>query len=450
MNNPPASHDSLPPTCDFLVVGSGIAGLCYAIAASRYGSVLMITKKEDSESNTNYAQGGIACVLDPADSFEQHIRDTLTAGCGLCHEGAVRILVEEGPRRIDELIEWGVRFSKDPQRATAHGLHLGKEGGHSASRIVHAHDLTGKEVETTLLRRVKSLPNINLLEHHCAIDLITEHHLCGPATGRRSCFGAYVLDIQSGAICPATSKITCLATGGAGQIYLHTTNPAIATGDGVAMAYRAGAVIADMEFMQFHPTTLFHEHADSFLISEALRGYGAILCRADGSTFMEQYHPLKSLAPRDIVARAIDKEMKKTGDPCVYLDIRQAPAGQTKAHFPHIYERCRSYGIDITRDLIPVVPAAHYMCGGVLVDTRGASSIANLYACGEVSCTGVHGANRLASNSLLEALVFSRRAADEAGRRLSAVTAAPAAAVPAWDDRGTIDAEEWILLSHNF
>ncbi|MBN1309245.1 MAG: FAD-binding protein, partial [Chitinispirillaceae bacterium] len=265
-----------------------------------------------------------------------------------------------------------------------------------------------------------------------------------------SCFGAYVLDTQSSAIFPVTSKITCLATGGAGQIYLHTTNPAIATGDGVAMAYRAGAVIADMEFMQFHPTTLFHEHAGSFLISEALRGYGAVLCRDDGSAFMEQYHPLKSLAPRDIVARAIDKEMKKTGDPCVYLDIRHAPAGRTKAQFPHIYEQCTSYGIDITRDLIPVVPAAHYMCGGVQVDIRGASSIANLYACGEAACTGVHGANRLASNSLLEALVFSRRAADEAGGRLAAVTPAAAEAIPAWDDRGTIDAEEWILLSHNF
>lgn len=445
-----SASDSLSRSCDTLVIGSGIAGLCYAIAASHYGSVLMITKKQDSESNTNYAQGGIACVLDPADSFELHINDTLTAGCGLCHEEAVRILVEEGPRRINDLLEWGVHFSTVPQGTTPRRLHLGKEGGHSANRIVHARDLTGREVEATLLRRVKSTPAIELLEHHCAIDLITEHHLSRSENGRHTCFGAYVLDTLTSAIYPVAAKITSLATGGAGRTYLHTTNPQIATGDGVAMAWRAGAKIANLEFMQFHPTTLFHEGADSFLISEALRGHGAVLCRADGSTFMEQYHPLKSLAPRDIVARAIDTEMKKSGDPCVYLDIRHAPPATTKEYFPNIYGRCRSFGIDITRDLIPVVPAAHYMCGGVSVDTGGASSVVNLYACGEVACTGVHGANRLASNSLLEALVFSRRAADEAGRRLSGITSPAAMAIPPWDDRGTIDTEEWILLSHNF
>ncbi len=449
-HEPPEPITSMERNCDFLVIGSGIAGLCYAIAASRYGSVLMITKKQDSESNTNYAQGGIACVLDPADSFESHIKDTLTAGSGLCHEDAVRILVEEGPQRLHELLEWGVRFSKDPHPVAAHGLHLGKEGGHSINRIVHAHDLTGKEVEEALLRHVKALPDITLLEHHCAIDLITEHHLHRPENVRCSCFGAYILDTLTGAIYPVAAKITCLATGGAGQIYLHTTNPSIATGDGVAMAYRAGAVIANMEFMQFHPTTLFHEQANSFLISEALRGYGAVLCRADGSTFMENYHPLGSLAPRDIVARAIDKEMKKSGDPCVFLDIRHAPAQQTKDHFPNIYDRCKSFGIDITRDLIPVVPAAHYMCGGVAVDTFGASSITNLYACGEVACTGVQGANRLASNSLLEALVFSRRAADDSGGRLRAIDSVAVADIPSWDDRGTTDAEEWILLAHDF
>jgi L-aspartate oxidase len=436
-------------TTDFLVIGSGIAGLCYAIAASRYGSVLMITKKQDSESNTNYAQGGIACVLDPADSFESHIRDTLVAGCGLCHEDAVRLLVEEGPARISELLEWGVLFSRDGASA-AGGLHLGKEGGHSINRIVHAKDLTGREVEATLLKQVKSLPSVTVLEHHCAIDLITGYHLGRSAAGRGTCYGAYILDTLSGGIYPVSSKITCLSTGGTGRIYLHTTNPSIATGDGVAMAYRAGAVIANMEFMQFHPTTLFHEQANSFLISEALRGHGAILCRADGSTFMEEYHPMKSLAPRDIVARAIDNEMKRSGDPCVFLDIRHISADQTIHHFPHIYEQCNLYGIDITRDLVPVVPAAHYMCGGVLVDTFGASSIGNLYACGEVACTGVHGANRLASNSLLEALVFSRRAADAAGTCLHPRTTVPPEKIPAWDDRGTVAAEEWILLSHNF
>jgi L-aspartate oxidase len=410
----------------------------------------MITKKEDSESNTNYAQGGIACVLDPSDTFQCHIDDTLRTGQGLCDEQAVRILVEDGPQRINDLLNWGVNFSKVPDRTTAHGFHLGKEGGHSVNRIVHARDLTGKEVEHTLLRKVKTIKNIALLEHHCAIDLITEHHLRRSGFRRRTCFGAYVLDTLTGDIEPVTAKITCLSTGGTGKIYLHTTNPEIATGDGIAMAYRSGAPIADMEFMQFHPTTLFHAQADSFLISEALRGYGARLCKSDGTTFMEQYHPLKSLAPRDIVARAIDTEMKKTGEQCVYLDIRHKNAKKTREYYPTIYARCKSFGIDITRDLIPVVPAAHYMCGGIQVDIHGASSIGNLYACGEASCTGVHGANRLASNSLLEALVFSRRAAEHAGTRLASIRSISSDTVPAWDDRGTTATEEWILLSHNF
>lgn len=435
---------------DFTVIGSGIAGLCFAIAASVYGRVLMITKKQDSESNTNYAQGGIACVLDPSDSFTSHINDTLIAGTGLCKEEAVRILVEEGPGRIDELLQWGAQFSQDDHSNSPYRLHLGKEGGHSAGRIVHARDLTGKEVEATLLRKAKSIPSITLLEHHCAIDLITDYHLSKKTQGNQRCYGVYVLDTVSGEIYPVASKITCLATGGAGKIYLHTTNPDIATGDGVAMAYRAGAEIANMEFMQFHPTTLYHPGANSFLISEALRGYGAVLCRKDGSQFMDAYHPLKSLAPRDIVARAIDTEMKRSGAPCVYLDIRHADSAATREHFPHIYKTCRSFGIDITTDLIPVVPAAHYMCGGIKVDSYGASSIGNLYACGEVSCTGVHGANRLASNSLLEALVYSRRAADASGYRLDKIQCVDVSRIPAWDDHGTTAAEEWILISHNF
>ena len=436
---------------DFLIIGSGIAGLCFAIHASRYGTVSVITKKQDSESNTNYAQGGIACVIDPNDSFEKHIFDTLVCGHGLCNGKAVRILVEEGPLRIKELMDWGVDFSRFPEAKNKYRLHLGNEGGHSVNRIVHALDLTGKAVEEKLLDRVRENKNIRLYEHHCAVELITDHHL-PRKQGKTAncCYGAYVLDTITRTIFTLQSKITCLASGGAGQVYLHTTNPAIATGDGFAMAYRAGALIANMEFIQFHPTTLFHESGRSFLISEALRGHGAVLRDRNGVEFMKRYHSRGSLAPRDTVSRAIDNEMKLTGEPCVFLDIRDAPAADTKKHFPTIYKRCRELGIDITRDLVPVVPAAHYICGGIkLIDTEGNTGIKNLYACGEVSCTGIHGANRLASNSLLEALVFARRAADDAARRLPSLSLLPADAIPPWDDSGTIDTEEWILLSHN-
>jgi L-aspartate oxidase len=436
--------------CDFLVIGSGIAGLCYAIHAAKFGKVIMVTKKQDTDSNTNYAQGGIACVLDPNDSFENHIQDTLSTGKGICNEQAVKILVEEGPDRIKELLQWGVNFSKSSDESNPQKLHLGKEGGHSLNRIVHAHDLTGKEVERMLLLQAKESNNIKLLEHHSAIDIITDHHISKKNVNSVRCYGVYVLDNVKRTIFPIQSKITCLATGGAGKVYLHTTNPDIATGDGVAIAYRAGATIANMEFIQFHPTTLFHEKADSFLISEALRGHGAILKNAKGDEFMDKYHPMKSLAPRDTVARAIDNEMKLSGEPCVFLDIRHENAEVTKQHFPNIYARCKEYGIDITKDLIPVVPAAHYICGGVQVDLCGNSTINNLYACGEVSSTGVHGANRLASNSLLEALVFARRAADDAGKKIQSITLIPEETIPSWDDSGTIDNEEWILLSHNF
>ncbi|HEX3020238.1 MAG TPA: L-aspartate oxidase [Chitinispirillaceae bacterium] len=436
--------------CDFLVIGSGIAGLCFAIRASRFGKVIMITKKQDTDSNTNYAQGGIACVLDPQDSFENHIRDTLTTGKDLCNEESVRILVEEGPQRIKELLEWGVNFSKSEKETNPYHLHLGKEGGHSVNRIIHAHDLTGREVEKNLLRQARESKSIRILEHHSAIDLITTHHLCRTQITRNRCYGAYILDDLTRTIFAIQAKVTCLATGGAGKVYLHTTNPDIATGDGIAMAYRSGALIANMEFIQFHPTTLFHEKANSFLISEALRGHGAILRNASGAEFMEKYHPMKSLAPRDIVAQAIDKEMKLSGEPCVFLDIRHSPAEATIKHFPNIYARCKEFGIDITKDLIPVVPAAHYLCGGIKVDTFGRTSIDNLYACGEVSCTGVHGANRLASNSLLEALVYSRRAADFSSEQLQSIKHVPSQSIPSWDDSGTIDNEEWILLAHNF
>jgi len=437
--------------CDFLVIGSGIAGLCYAINASKYGSVILITKKADTECNTNYAQGGIACVIEQNDTFASHIKDTLVAGQGLCNEESVKILVEEGPQRIKDLVEWGVDFSKSQTVTNPYHLDLGREGGHSEFRIVHAKDLTGRAVEETLLKHVRANNRITMLEHHSAIDLITDYRIShSPLTQAPRCHGVYVLDTISRAIFAIQSKFTCLATGGTGKVYLHTTNPDIATGDGVAMAYRAGALISNMEFIQFHPTTLFHEKANSFLISEALRGFGAVLRDSSGKEFMDKYHHMKSLAPRDIVARAIDNEMKLSGAPCVYLDIRHADPVKTREHFPNIYENCKKFGIDITKDLIPVVPAAHYTCGGIKVDTYGKSSIENLYACGEVSCTGVHGANRLASNSLLEALVYARRASDESGQRLASIEQVDFNSIPAWDDSGTIDNEEWILLEHNF
>lgn len=433
---------------DFLVIGSGIAGLCFAIHAAAYGSVIMITKKTDNESNTNYAQGGVACVLDPEDSFKSHIQDTLTTGNGLSDEAAVRILVEEGPDRIKELISWGARFTTSASSRAFVNLDLGREGGHSANRIVHAHDLTGKEIEKTLLKKIKQYSNITLYENHCLVELITNHHL-SKKLKQNTCYGAYIFDTIKRKTLPIRAKITFLATGGAGQVYRHTTNPDIATGDGIACAYRAGAQIKNMEFIQFHPTTLFHPEANSFLISETLRGYGAILKDSHGNEFMNKYHPMQSLAPRDIVARAIDNEMKISGELCVYLDIRHAPKAQTRKRFPTIYARCKEYGIDITRDLIPVVPASHYICGGISVDANGNTSINNLYAGGEVSCTDVHGANRLASNSLLEALVFSKRSAAHTEKKIESISSIPANLIHPWDDSGTIDNEEWVLISHN-
>ena len=439
-------------TSDFLVIGSGIAGLCFAINIAKYGSVIMITKKKDNESNTNYAQGGIASVLDPTDSIELHIHDTISTGKGLCHEGAVQILVEEGPERIKELISWGTKFTTSPSSKAFANLDLGREGGHSVNRIAHARDLTGKEIENSLLTIIKQHPNITLYENHCLVELITNHHLT-KNTKRNTCYGAYVLSTKKRKITSIRAKITFLSSGGAGQLYLHTTNPEIATGDGIACAYRAGAEINNMEFIQFHPTTLFHAdyhlETNAFLISEALRGYGAMLKDSRGREFMNKYHDMKSLAPRDIVARAIDFEMKKTGEPCVYLDIRHAPKSQTKKCFPNIYARCKERGIDITKDLIPVVPASHYICGGIHADIHGRTTINNLYAGGEAACTGVHGANRLASNSLLEALVFSRRSALHAGQRIKSIPHIPADAILPWDDSGTLDNEEWVLISHN-
>ncbi|MHB0998809.1 MAG: L-aspartate oxidase [Armatimonadota bacterium] len=392
---------------DFLVLGSGIAGLSYALNVCKYGRVALITKKSDTESNTNYAQGGIASVTSSDDTFDLHIKDTLVAGAGLCHDDSVSILVEEGPQYVRELIELGVRFSKEITPSGETRFALGREGGHSKRRILHAADLTGREIERALIVQAKRHYNIRMFEHDFTIDLITSRD----DDGKLTCCGAYVLDTETEEVTEFRAKVTMLATGGCGNVYLHTTNPAIATGDGVAMAYRAGADIGNMEFIQFHPTTLCHPQAHSFLISEAVRGEGGILKLKDGSTFMENYHEMACLAPRDIVARAIDAELKKSGDDFVYLDVTHLDAEKIKTRFPTIYQKCLSVGIDITKDWIPIVPAAHYSCGGVVTDVNGRTSIDRLYACGEVACTGVHGANRLASNSLLEALVFGHRAA---------------------------------------
>lgn len=399
---------------DYLVLGSGIAGLSFALKVARLGRVALVTKKSDTESNTNYAQGGIAGVTSPEDNYDSHIHDTLVAGAGLCRLETVEILVKEGPERIRELVELGVKFSREKTPTGETRFALGREGGHSMRRILHAADLTGREIERALIVQCKHQDNIRIFEDECAIDLISRPGEDGGLT----CCGAYVLDTETEEVTTFRAKVTMLATGGAGQVYLHTTNPEIATGDGVAMAYRAGADIANMEFIQFHPTSLYHPDARSFLISEAVRGEGGILRLRDGSTFMENYHEMGCLAPRDIVARAIDAELKKSGDECVYLDVTHLDADHIRERFPTIYQKCLSVGIDITEDWIPIVPAAHYSCGGVLTDRDARSSIERLYACGEVACTGVHGANRLASNSLLEAVVFAHRAAGDSQQHM--------------------------------
>ncbi len=398
--------------CDFLVIGSGIAGLTFALKVSDYGRVVMVTKKNDTESNTNYAQGGIAAVLGSDDNFSLHVDDTLKAGAGLCHRGAVEILVNEGPERVRELMDMGVRFTQDMEAGRSH-IALGREGGHSRRRIVHAADLTGREVERALVYQAKRHESIRVFENDMVIDIVTQGN-----GDSRVCVGAHVFDTETGDTYTARSKVTVLSTGGLGRAYLRTTNPDIATGDGVAFAWWAGARIGNMEFIQFHPTSLCHEHGNSFLISEAVRGEGGLLRLKGGATFMENYHEMGCLAPRDIVARAIDSELKSSGEECVWLDVTHLGAERIKTRFPNIYERCLSLGIDITSEWIPVVPAAHYACGGVVTDAYGRTDIDRLYATGEVSCTGVHGANRLASNSLLEALVFSHRAAEDAIGRL--------------------------------
>jgi L-aspartate oxidase len=432
---------------DHLILGSGIAGLSCALKLSSRGPVAVITKKHRAESNTNYAQGGIAAVTSKEDSVELHVQDTLIAGAGLCREEVVRTIVQEGPARTAELIELGMQFTERdiPLSHGARELDLGKEGGHSKRRILHAKDVTGREIERALLAAAARQPNIAIFDNHFAIDLITSHKL--GYNGPNRCLGAYVLDRDKAQVLTFAAPVVVLATGGCGKVYLYTTNPDIATGDGVAMAYRAGVSIANMEFIQFHPTCLYHPRAKSFLISEAVRGESGILKAIDGREFMNDCHPLKSLAPRDIVARAIDNEMKKSGADHVYLDITHKPARFIIERFPNIYSRCLEYGIDITKEPIPVVPAAHYQCGGVLTDVDGVTEIQGLYAIGEVACTGLHGANRLASNSLLEALVCAHRAAHHAAHHpLSHVDIK----IPAWHSGNAHDADELVVVSHNW
>jgi len=431
-------------TSDFLVIGSGIAGLSYALKVADRSAVSIITKRTMSETATDLAQGGIASVFSAEDSFEDHIKDTMVAGAFLSNEEIVKLVVESGPDAIKDLIDWGVQFTK---KDDTYDLH--REGGHSRRRIFHAKDITGREIERALVEAVRNHPNITIYEDHIAIDLITEAKSKHRRIRPDRCLGAYVLDIKGEEIITFGARITVLATGGAGKVYLYTCNPDVATGDGVAMAFRAGASVANMEFMQFHPTTLFHPHAKSFLISEAVRGEGAILRRSDGTAFMPQYHELKDLAPRDIVARAIDNEMKIHGDDCAYLDITHKGADFIKEAFPNIYETCLSFGIDMTKEPIPVVPAAHYLCGGVKVDTWGETDITNLFAIGEVSCTGLHGANRLASNSLLEGVVYGNRAAIKSIDRIKEEPI-PFPSIDPWDYGSATDSDEEVVVAHNW
>ncbi len=414
-------------TTDYLVLGSGIAGLSFALEAAESGQVLVCTKREAEESNTRYAQGGIATVLDREDSFDLHVNDTLQAGAGLCRRDRVEMCVRAGPDRIRWLVEQGVRFTRMSRNATIE-FDFGREGGHSRRRILHVEDLTGREVERALLDHARSHPRIEIWENHMGVDLWRDQDPSGKARIR----GAFVIDRRSGEVQAVGAKVTVLATGGAGKVYLYTSNSDVATGDGVAMAYRAGAPVANLEFYQFHPTCLYHPKAKSFLISEALRGEGGLLRRLDGTRFMQRYHPDAELAPRDVVAYAIDHEMKQTGDDCVLLDMTHLDAQFLEERFPHILETCLQFGVDMRREPIPVVPAAHYSCGGVVTDENGATPLAGLYAVGETACTGVHGANRLASNSLLEALVFAHRAAGHSKAALEALPDPEEGEVPHW------------------
>jgi L-aspartate oxidase len=438
----PERHDF-----DFLVLGSGMAGLFYALRVAEHGRVAIVTKRRADESATAWAQGGIAAVLGDDDSFDTHVQDTLRAGAGLCHEEVVLHVVERAPAMIEALAGLGARFAEATADGPAGGGYaLGREGGHTRRRILHHRDATGRELERALLARARAHPRIAFFESHLALDLITARR--SGVAGPERCLGAYVLDSSSALVHRFLAPITLLATGGAGKVYLYTSNPDVASGDGVAMAYRAGATVANMEFMQFHPTCLFHPHAKSFLITEAVRGEGGILRTRDGVAFMPQYHEMADLAPRDVVARAIDAELKRSGAEHVLLDITHREASFVRERFPNIYETCLQYGIDISRQPIPVVPAAHYTCGGVRTDLRGETDLLNLFAAGEVACTGLHGANRLASNSLLECVVFAEAAAGESSKRLGA--AAAPAGVPAWQAQWVRDSDEAVMVTQNW
>ncbi len=426
---------------DVVIIGSGLAGMTLALNLAEQKRVAIVTKRELLDGASNWAQGGIAAVLASDDTIEEHIRDTQIAGAGLCDEDATRFVVENSRASIEWLIRQGVPFTKDADSNL--GYHLTREGGHSHRRIIHAADATGNAVQLTLAEKVRSHANITLLENHIAIDLITGNKL-GLET--QACFGVYVLDNDTGKVQTFSAQHTVLASGGAGKVYLYTTNPDVATGDGIAMGWRAGCRVANMEFIQFHPTCLYHPHAKSFLITEAVRGEGGFLLLPDGTRFMPEHDPRAELAPRDVVARAIDFEMKKRGLDCVYLDISHKPAAFLKEHFPTIYSRCLELGIDITRQPIPVVPAAHYSCGGIVTDHAARTDIPNLYAVGEVACTGLHGANRLASNSLLECIVYARSAVEDIQRQPET----PSPVLPEWDESRVTDADEEIVISHNW
>ncbi len=435
-------------SCDFLVIGSGIGGLSYALKVADYGKVILITKASLDETNTSYAQGGIASVMYDPDTFEKHVQDTLVCGDGLCNEEVVRMVVSEAPAQISQLIQWGVKFDRQQNGQ----YDLAREGGHSEHRILHHKDNTGYEIQRALSQKVRLHPNIQVFEHYFAVELITLHHM-GVEIKRgypdNKCFGAYILDLKTQKVSTFLSRATVVATGGTGNIYHTTTNPLVATGDGVAMVYRAKGEVENMEFVQFHPTSLYHPgERPSFLITEAMRGFGAILKTSDGKEFMHKYDKRGSLAPRDIVARAIDHELKTRGDDFVYLDVAFKDANEIKNHFPNIYEKCLSIGIDITIDMIPVVPAAHYLCGGIKVDLNGESTIKRLYAVGECSSTGLHGANRLASNSLIEAIVYAEKAAKHSLENFKNIDLNDK--VPDWNYEGTTHTEEMVLITQSY
>lgn len=432
----------MPLRTDFLVLGSGVAGLSFALRAARHGHVTVATKRAAEESATNWAQGGVAAVLDPGDSYEKHAADTHAAGAGLCRPEAVDLCVRRGPEVLRWLIDLGAQFSSKRSGE----LDLGREGGHSERRVAHAGDVTGAEIERALLEAVAAEPNIELLPWHMGVDLITHGRLGKPD----ECVGAYILDEESGEVHTCLARATILATGGAGKVYLYTSNPDVATGDGVAMAYRAGAEVANMEFFQFHPTVLYEPRAKSFLISEALRGEGAVLRLPNGEAFMERHHPMGDLAPRDVVARAIDYEMKRSGYEYVWLDITERPASFVRERFPTILSTCARYGIDITTTPIPVVPAAHYMCGGVSSDLWGRTSLPGLWVVGEAACTGLHGANRLASNSLLEGLVFGERAATKLESQIKALRERPWPDVKGWETGSACPSDEAVIVTQNW